>query len=78
VGSGGAVIGITAVARLLIGMREQETGAGYYDILAELGHGYTGYSPRGNNRGAVSGKESRRVSVRIIAHELVIAGEHVG
>jgi hypothetical protein len=31
------MIGMTAVARLLIGMRERETGAGYDDTLAYLG-----------------------------------------
>jgi len=31
------MIGMTAVARLLIGMRERETGADYDDTLAELG-----------------------------------------
>jgi hypothetical protein len=31
------LIGMTAVARLLIGIREQETGAGYADTLADLG-----------------------------------------
>ena len=46
----------------------------------EVGHARRDYlySPRGNTRGAVSGTRSRRVSVWIIAHELVIAGEHVG
>ena len=31
------VIGMTAVARLLIGMRERETGTGYDATLADLG-----------------------------------------
>ena len=31
------VIGMAAVVRLLIGMREREIGAGYDDTLAELG-----------------------------------------
>ena len=31
------LIGFTAAARLLIGIREQETGAGYDDTLAKLG-----------------------------------------
>ena len=31
------VIGMTAIVRLLIGVRERETGAGYDDTLAYLG-----------------------------------------
>ncbi len=40
------VIGMTAVARMLIGMREREIGAGYDDTWAELGRQIQELFPR--------------------------------